>query len=85
MKTYFISTLNQNNEIKVATPLTKKEIKQWLYKYLTTVEKLWAWEQWQFSPYKTFNKWFKHFIQKPHKGKYHILIINKTKLFITRQ
>lgn len=41
----------------------KKAKNKWLYEYLTCQEKLWAWEQWCNSGYKTFEKWFKEFIK----------------------
>lgn len=41
----------------------KKAKDKWLYEYLTCQERLWAWEQWGNSDYKTFDKWFKEFIK----------------------
>jgi hypothetical protein len=41
----------------------KKAKDKWLYEFLTYQERLWAWEQWKKSVYKTFNKWFKQFIK----------------------
>lgn len=41
----------------------KKAKDKWLYEYLTCQERLWAWEQWRNSPYKTFEKWFKEYIK----------------------
>ena len=41
----------------------KKAKDKWLYEYLTCQERLWAWEQWGNSSYKTFEKWFKDFIK----------------------
>lgn len=42
---------------------SKKEKNQWFYNLLTQEERMWAWEQWKNSKYKTYNKWFKKFIQ----------------------
>lgn len=42
---------------------SKKAKDKWLYEYLTCQERLWAWEQWGNSDYKTFDKWFKEFIK----------------------
>lgn len=42
---------------------SKKAKDKWLYEYLTCQEKMWAWEQWGNSDYKTFDKWFKEFIK----------------------
>jgi hypothetical protein len=42
---------------------SKKAKDKWLYEYLTCQEKMWAWEQWKNSGYKTFEKWFKKFIK----------------------
>ena len=41
----------------------EKAKNQWLYEYLTCQERLWAWEQWGNSNFKTFEKWFKEFIK----------------------
>ena len=42
---------------------TEKEKNQWLYNYLSNDERMWAWVQWQNSPYKTFDKWFVEYIK----------------------
>ena len=42
---------------------TEKEKNRWFYEYLSNDERMWAWEQWKKSPYKTFDKWFKEYIK----------------------
>ena len=47
---------------------SKKAKDKWLYEYLTCQERMWAWEQWQNSPYKTFEKWFKEYFKEHFQG-----------------
>ena len=42
---------------------SKKAKDKWLYEYLTCQERMWVWEQWKNSDYKTVEKWFKDFIK----------------------
>lgn len=64
----------------------KKAKDKWLYEYLTCQERLWAWEQWNNSGYKTFEKWFKEFI-KPQWKESHLqsFRINKKLILIKKE
>ena len=42
---------------------SKKAKDKWLYEYLTCQERMWVWEQWKNSDYKTVEKWFNDFIK----------------------
>lgn len=60
--TYKITVVN-NGSYTTYELENKKAKDKWLYEYLTYQERLWAWEQWGNSDYKTFDKWFKEFIK----------------------
>lgn len=63
----------------------EKAKNQWLYEYLTCQEKMWAWEQWGNSNYKTFDKWFKAFIKPQWKeSELQSLRINKKLILIKK-
>lgn len=65
---------------------SKKAKDKWLYEYLTYQERMWAWEQWQNSPYKTFKKWFKEFIKlKREESNWQSLRINKKLIVIKKE
>lgn len=59
---------------------------KWLYEYLTCQEKMWVWEQWKNSDYKTVEKWFKEFIKPKWKeSNLQSLRINKTLILIKKE
>lgn len=65
---------------------SKKAKDKWLYEYLTCQERLWAWEQWGNSNYKTFEKWLKEFIKPQWKeSNLQSLRINKTLILIKKE
>ena len=64
----------------------KKAKDKWLYEYLTCQERMWAWEQWENSIHKTFEKWFKDFIKPQWKeSNLQSLRINKTLILIKKE
>ena len=64
---------------------TEKEKNQWLYEYLSNDERMWAWEQWQNSPYKTFEKWFKEYTKEQFKwADLQTFRINKTLILVKK-
>ena len=62
-KTTYKITVVENGKHESYELENKKAKDQWLYEYLTCQEKMWAWEQWENSNCKTFEKWFKQFIK----------------------
>lgn len=64
----------------------KKAKDKWLYEYLTCQERMWVWEQWKNSDYKTVEKWFKEFIKPKWKeSNLQSLRINKTLILIKKE
>ena len=64
---------------------TEKEKNQWLYEYLSNDERMWAWEQWQNSPHKTFEQWFKEYTKEQFKwADLQTFRINKTLILIKK-
>lgn len=65
---------------------SKKAKDKWLYEYLTCQERMWAWEQWNNSGSKTFEKWFKEFIKPQWKeSELQSLRINKKLILIKKE
>lgn len=62
-KSTFKIIIVENGRMSIYDCENKKEKNQWLYDFLTREERMWAWEQWENSKYKTFDKWFKEFIK----------------------
>ena len=62
-KPTFKIIIAENGIIETISCVNEKAKNQWLYNYLTSQERLWAWEQWGKSDCKTFDKWFKAFIK----------------------
>jgi len=62
-KATFKITIVDNGRHETYEFKNKKAKDKWLYEYLTSQERLWAWEQWKNSMHKTFEKWFKEFIK----------------------
>lgn len=64
---------------------TEKEKNQWFYEYLSNDERMWAWEQWQNSPYKTFGKWVKEYTKEQFKwADLQTFRINKTLILVKK-
>ena len=64
---------------------TEKEKNQWLYEYLSNNERMWAWVQWQSSPHKTFDKWFKEYVTTQWKdSNWQTFRINKKLILIKK-
>ena len=64
---------------------TEKAKREWLYNYLANDEGLWAWEQWQQSPYRTFDKWVKEFTREQFKwADLQTFRINKTLILVKK-
>jgi hypothetical protein len=83
--TYKITVIDNGGQRKYELK-NKKEKNKWLYDYLTCQERLWAWEQWANSTYKTFDKWFKEFIKPQWKvSNLQSLRINKTLVLIKKE
>jgi inhibitor of KinA sporulation pathway (predicted exonuclease) len=83
--TYKITVVN-NGSYTTYELESKKAKDKWLYEYLTYQERLWAWEQWGNSDYKTFDKWFKEFIKPQWKeSELQSLRINKKLILIKKQ
>lgn len=83
--TYKITVVN-NGSYTTYELENKKAKDKWLYEYLTSQERMWAWEQWQNSIHKTFEKWFKDFI-KPQweESDLQLLRINKKLILIKKE
>ena len=63
----------------------KKTKNKWLYEYLSNDERMWAWEQWQNSPYKTFEKWVREYIKPQWKeSDFQSFRINKKLILIKK-
>ena len=62
----------------------RKEKDKWLYTYLTNDEKWWSHEQYQQSPYSSFDKWFREFTKPQNIGSYQS-IRTKTKTILIKK
>ena len=83
--TYKIIVVN-NGSHETYEPESKKAKDKWLYEYLTCQERMWVWEQWKNSDYKTVEKWFKEFIKPKWKeSNLQSLRINKTLILIKKE
>ena len=83
--TYKIIVINhggqQTYELK-----NKRAKNKWLYEFLTHQERLWAWEQWKSSAYKTFNRWFRQFVKlKWKESSLQSLRVNKKLILIKKE
>ena len=83
--TYKITVVN-NGSHETYELESKKAKDKWLYEYLTCQEKMWVWEQWKKSDYKTVEKWFKTFIKPQWKeSNLQSLHINKKLILIKKE
>ena len=62
----------------------RKEKDKWLYEYLINDEKWWAYEQYEKSPYSSFDKWFREFTKPQDFGAYQS-IRTKTKTILIKK
>lgn len=68
---YYLINLCHNGMITTIRCETKKEKDKWLYDHFTVGnEKWWAWEQFQESYEKTFDKFVKKLIKKEHNSRF---------------
>lgn len=84
MKKYQITIIDKGRR-STLPPLTKKEKMRWLYKYLTHDEKVWAWQEWNNSGYKSFDKWFKVFTKQVKKNSSFQFLLIKDKTILIKQ
>ena len=63
MSQSYVITVVERGQANTYNCQNAKRKNQWFYEYLTNEERMWAWAQWQNSPYKTFDKWFKEYIK----------------------
>ena len=83
--TYKITVVSNGNHETYELE-NKKAKDKWLYEYLTYQERMWAWEQWNNSGYKTFEKWFKEFIKPKWKeSNLQSFRINKALILIKKE
>lgn len=82
---YQITIVESNQQTIVQTAKNQKAKNKWLYQYLLNHEKMWLWQEWLKTDYKTFDKWFDDFF-KPAKewqnSETHFYRINKKIIMI---
>ena len=83
VNTYFEIVLLDNGNQKSVFVKSEKEKTKFLYNHFTTIEKVWAANEYASSPFKTFKKWFKAFTEQDWKGShFQVLHLNRKTIII---
>ena len=83
IETYFEIILLDNGQQKSVFVKNEKEKTKFLYNHFTTIERVWATNEYQNSPFKSFKQWFKAFTAQDWKGShFQVLHLNKKTIII---